>query len=252
MSGVTKEPGDCDEDARRRDGRTDRNSVCYTIAREAALGPRLGFIEVRRSRRGRRWLGIGCRRIGVAALWLAFAVPLGCQTQTAVQVEPSAPAASTETSPSVFEPQAKQIAAIPGTQVQRESDRLVIFFSGDELFESGTATLAPAATPRLHDFAQAVRSAPDVRLAVRGYTDAQGSESFNLTLSEDRADTVRKYLLSEGIEPGHISAAGFGPQFPVASNDTPEGRGMNRRIEIELRPAPGASAGLQSGAPEPH
>ena len=97
----------------------------------------------------------------------------------------------------------------------------------------------------------AVRSAPDVRLAVRGYTDAQGSESFNLTLSEDRADCVRRVLVSEGIEPGHVSAAGLGPQFPVASNDTPEGRRLNRRIEIELRPAPGASAGLQNAAPEP-
>jgi len=134
--------------------------------------------------------------------------------------------------------------------VQRESDRVVVFFAGDELFESGTATVTSAASPRLRDFAQVIRSTPDVRLAVRGYTDAQGSESFNLTLSEDRADAVRKYLVGEGIEPGHISAAGFGPQFPVASNDTPEGRRMNRRIEIELRPVPAASAGLQSGAPE--
>ena len=228
-------------------GAIEIRSATPSLARQR-LGPRLGVIQGRRSQPERRSAGSGGRR--TCALWLAVALPLGCQTQTTVQVEPSAPAASLETSPSVFEPQATQIAAIPGTQVKRESDRLVIFFSGDELFESGTATLAPAATPRLHDFAQCVRSAPDARVAVRGYTDAQGSESFNLTLSEDRADTVRKYLLSEGIEPGHISAAGFGPQFPIASNDTPDGRRMNRRIEIELRPAPGASAGLQSGAPE--
>jgi outer membrane protein OmpA-like peptidoglycan-associated protein len=136
-------------------------------------------------------------------------------------------------------------------RVQRESDRLVVFFPGDTLFESGTARLALVAVPRLSDFAQVVRSAPEIRLSVRGYTDAQGSESFNLTLSEDRADAVRRYLVSQGIEPGHISAAGFGPQFPVASNDTPEGRGMNRRIEIELRLTPAASAGLQNGVPEP-
>ena len=204
-------------------------------------------MEGRRSQR--RSKGIGCHRICVVAL--ALAVALSCQTQSSAPVAPTAPAAAAESEPSVLEPQATQIAAIPGVQVQRESDRLVVFFSGDELFESGTATLAPAATPRLRDFAQAARSAPDVRLAVRGYTDAQGSESFNLTLSEDRADAVRKYLVGEGIEPGHISAAGFGPQFPVASNDTPEGRGLNRRIEIELRLAAAASAGLQTGVPEP-
>jgi len=198
----------------------------------------------------RRSQGVGCHRAcGVA---LALGVALACQTQTSAPVAPTSPAAAAESEPSVLEPQATQIVAIPGAQVQRESDRLVVFFSGDELFESGTATLAPAGGPRLRDFAQAARSAPDVRLAVRGYTDAQGSESFNLTLSEDRADAVRKYLVSEGIEPGHISAAGFGPQFPVASNDTPEGRRMNRRIEIELRPGPAASAGLQGSAPEPH
>ena len=204
----------------------------------------------RRSQRWRRLQGVGCRPACAAALGLALTLPLACETQTAAPVAPSTPAAGSETSPSVLEPQATQIAAIAGVQVRRESDRLVAFFAGDELFESGTPTLTPAATARLRDFAQVVRSAPDIRLAVRGYTDAQGSESFNLTLSEDRADAVRKYLVGEGIEPGHISAAGFGPQFPVASNDTPEGRRMNRRIEIELRPVPAASAGLQNGAPE--
>ena len=229
-------------------GAIEIRSATPSLARQS-VGLRLRLIE---AQRGRSSEGSGGRRTLRTVLWIALALPLGCQTQTTVQVEPSASAGSIETSPSVFGPQATQIAAIPGTQVQRESDRLLIFLSGDELFESGTATLAPAARPRLHDLAQSVRSAPEARVAVRGYTDAQGSESFNLTLSEDRADTVRKYLLSEGIEPGHISAAGFGPQFPVASNDTLEGRRMNRRIEIELRPAPGASAGLQSGAPEMH
>ena len=215
------------------------------------MEPRQGFIGAELPKRGMWARGLAHRRAHAAALWLALAVPLGCRTQSAVEVEPPAPAESPETSPTLFEPQAKQIAAIPGAQLQRESDRLVVFFSGDELFESGTARLAPAAAPLLHDFAQTVRSAPDARLAVRAYTDAQGSESFNLTLSEDRADSVRRFLMSEGIEPGHVSAAGFGPQFPVASNDTPEGRRMNRRIEIELRPAAGASGGLQSSAPEP-
>jgi outer membrane protein OmpA-like peptidoglycan-associated protein len=205
---------------------------------------------VRRAQGGRRSRGIGGRRTSLAS-GLALATLLSCQTQTAPPAAPSTPPAQSEvSSPSVFETQANQIAAIPGTQVQRESDHVVVFFSGDELFESGTATLSPAGGPRLHDFAQVVRSAPEARLAVRGYTDAQGSESFNLTLSEDRADAVRRFLMGEGIEPGHISAAGFGPQFPIASNDTPEGRRTNRRIEIELRPA--ASAGLQGGAPEPH
>ena len=232
-------------------GGTGRSSVCYTPQARQSVEPRLGFIGTDLPKRGRGSLGPAPRRACTAALWLALVVPLGCRTQAAVEVEPTAPAESGETSPTVFEPQAQQIAAIPGAQLQRESDRLVVFFSGDELFESGTARLAPAAAPLLHDFAQSVRSAPDARLAVRAYTDAQGSESFNLTLSEDRADSVRRFLVSEGIEPGHVSAAGFGPQFPVASNDTPEGRRMNRRIEIELRPAPGAIGGLQSSAPEP-
>ena len=75
---------------------------------------------------------------------------------------------------------------------------------------------------------------PDVQVEVRGYTDATGSEAGNLNLSQLRAEKVSQALQTRGIPGSHISAAGYGPANPVASNQTPEGRQQNRRVEIEF------------------
>jgi len=75
---------------------------------------------------------------------------------------------------------------------------------------------------------------PDVQIEVRGYTDSTGSESGNLDLSQQRAEMVAAALQERGIPRDHISAAGYGPAKPIASNQTPEGRQQNRRVEIEF------------------
>ncbi len=75
---------------------------------------------------------------------------------------------------------------------------------------------------------------PSVTLQVRGYADASGSEQVNLRLSQQRADTVAKALQIRGVPVQHIRAKGYGAQKPVASNNTPEGRAQNRRVEIEF------------------
>jgi OOP family OmpA-OmpF porin len=73
---------------------------------------------------------------------------------------------------------------------------------------------------------------PNLKIEVNGYTDALGSESGNLKLSQKRAKSVRDYLTSKGVAIDRIKAQGFGEQNPVADNGTPEGRQKNRRIEI--------------------
>ena len=74
---------------------------------------------------------------------------------------------------------------------------------------------------------------PDLRLSIEGHTDSQGDESFNLDLSDRRAASVRRYLVEEfGIDPNRLSSRGLGETQPVASNDTPEGRQQNRRVEL--------------------
>jgi outer membrane protein OmpA-like peptidoglycan-associated protein len=77
-----------------------------------------------------------------------------------------------------------------------------------------------------------VLSHPGLKLAVEGYTDTTGTAAFNQTLSEQRANAVRDYLIQQGLDAGTITAQGFGPANPVASNDTPQGRQQNRRVEI--------------------
>jgi outer membrane protein OmpA-like peptidoglycan-associated protein len=102
----------------------------------------------------------------------------------------------------------------------------------DVLFAFGKYDLQPPAREALAKFSGIVLAHPSLHLAVEGYTDSVGSDAFNQTLSEQRAGTVRAYLVSQGLDPNSITATGFGKSNPVASNDTPGGRQQNRRVEI--------------------
>ncbi len=75
---------------------------------------------------------------------------------------------------------------------------------------------------------------PSVQIQVRGYTDASGNEKKNILLSQKRADKVAHSLQIRGVPPANISAKGYGSAKPIASNNTPEGREQNRRVEIEF------------------
>ncbi len=76
---------------------------------------------------------------------------------------------------------------------------------------------------------------PGLNLEVEGHTDAVGSDAFNQKLSEARADAVREYLVNQGLKSEAVTAKGFGKTQPVASNDTPEGRQRNRRVELVVQ-----------------
>jgi outer membrane protein OmpA-like peptidoglycan-associated protein len=102
----------------------------------------------------------------------------------------------------------------------------------DVLFAFGKYDLQPPAREALAKFSGIVLAHPGLHLAVEGYTDSVGSDAFNQTLSEQRANTVRAYLITQGLDPNSITATGYGKSDPVASNDTPEGRKQNRRVEI--------------------
>jgi OOP family OmpA-OmpF porin len=77
---------------------------------------------------------------------------------------------------------------------------------------------------------------PSSKIIVQGYTDAQGSLAYNEALSQNRAETVRAYLVSHGVPADRLTATGFGPRNPVATNDTVEGRANDRRVEIVVTP----------------
>jgi len=103
---------------------------------------------------------------------------------------------------------------------------------GDVLFDTGKYNLRMEAQLGLAKLTGIVLSHPGLNLAVEGYTDNVGTESFNQTLSEQRANAVRDYLIQQGLDAASVTAKGFGTAMPVASNDTPKGRQQNRRVEI--------------------
>ena len=118
-------------------------------------------------------------------------------------------------------------------QVKEEARGMVITLSGQVLFVTGKSELLPAARDQLDQVAEALKDQGDVKpMVVEGYTDSVGSDTTNQKLSKDRAESVRAYLVSKGVPSDKITSVGKGKANPVASNDTPDGRANNRRVEI--------------------
>ena len=101
-------------------------------------------------------------------------------------------------------------------------------------FETGNSTLTPTGRQVLDLLAPVLQRLPGRSFEVIGHTDAQGSRPQNIALSAARADTVKAHLASKGIAADSITTSGAGPDRPVASNDTPDGRARNRRIELRV------------------
>jgi OmpA-OmpF porin, OOP family len=106
--------------------------------------------------------------------------------------------------------------------------------SGDANFNTGKADLLPAAYPVLDKLADAMKSNPNYKWSVEGYTDSKGKDASNIKLSERRAQSVVNYLVSKGVDKNVFTIKGFGKANPVADNKTAEGRGKNRRVEIKV------------------
>jgi len=114
----------------------------------------------------------------------------------------------------------------------RDTARGLIVNMSDVLFDFGKYTLKPGAREKLAKISGIVLAHPGLKLQVEGHTDSVGSDQFNQVLSEQRAASVRDFLVEQGVAAGSVSARGFGKTQPVASNDTPEGRQRNRRVEL--------------------
>jgi outer membrane protein OmpA-like peptidoglycan-associated protein len=114
----------------------------------------------------------------------------------------------------------------------RESARGLIVDIGDVNFDTGKFALKPEAREKLARVSGILIATPGLKVAVEGHTDSVGSDEFNQRLSEQRADSVRQYLIASGFPAELITAAGFGKTRPVADNATAEGRQRNRRVEL--------------------
>jgi outer membrane protein OmpA-like peptidoglycan-associated protein len=114
----------------------------------------------------------------------------------------------------------------------RDSARGLIVSMSDVLFDTGRFSLKPGAREKLAKVAGILLAYPGLNIEVGGYTDNVGGDAMNQTLSENRADSVRDYLVQEGVPVNSVSAKGFGNTLPVASNDNSAGRQQNRRVEL--------------------
>jgi len=114
----------------------------------------------------------------------------------------------------------------------RDTARGLIVNMSDMLFDFNKYTLRSEAKERLAMISGIILSHPGLRVEVEGYTDSMGTETYNMKLSEERADAVRGYLTRQGLASGNVTAKGFGKENPVAGNDSAVGRYQNRRVEL--------------------
>jgi outer membrane protein OmpA-like peptidoglycan-associated protein len=121
----------------------------------------------------------------------------------------------------------------------------------DVLFDTGKYSLTSGAREKLAKVAGILLAYPGLNIEVGGYTDNVGGDVMNQTLSENRAGSVRDYLVQQGVTANSVSAKGFGNTLPVASNDSSSGRQQNRRVELVVsgdaigNPAPVTTGSLQ-------
>ena len=108
---------------------------------------------------------------------------------------------------------------------------------GDAVFPPGKATLQPEALAGLDTVVEFVNKEPSRRIRIEGHTDNRGSDNLNQVLSQQRAEAVRDALVQRGVDASRITAVGLGKSVPAATNDTPEGRAKNRRVEVILEAA---------------
>jgi len=127
---------------------------------------------------------------------------------------------------------ARLLAQLNQVLQTRDTARGLIVSMPDVLFDFNKYTLKPEARERLAKISGIVLAYPDLKLDIEGHTDAIGSDEYNQTLSEKRAEGVRGYLVSSGVVPDHVTAVGLGKSNPVADNATASGRKLNRRVDM--------------------
>jgi len=114
----------------------------------------------------------------------------------------------------------------------RETTRGLVISLSDILFDVDKATLRAGAEQNVRRIAAILNQYPEHQIAVEGHTDATGGDAYNQKLSEERAASVRLSLVAGGVDPSRITSRGYGKTQPVSTNDTPEGRQQNRRVEV--------------------
>jgi len=127
-----------------------------------------------------------------------------------------------------------------------ETARGLVMNMSDVLFDFNKYTLKPEAREKLAKVSGILLAYPGLKVQVEGYTDNIGSDEYNQKLSEERADGVRDYLVSQSVKDDNVTAAGYGKSNPVADNSSNAGRAQNRRVQLVVS---GDAIGVQESAP---
>lgn len=131
--------------------------------------------------------------------------------------------------------QAKEIdASVEGATVERVGEGIQVTFASGLLFPYDSDVLQPAARANLTELANSLKKYPESQLLIVGHTDDTGSDSYNMGLSQRRADAAAAFLQSQGIARSRIQTSGKGESEPVATNESDAGRQQNRRVEVAI------------------
>lgn len=123
-----------------------------------------------------------------------------------------------------------------GVAVERQGNDILLRMPSSITFDTNSYLIQPRFQPVLDQVAQTLAQYPSTYVDVYGHTDATGGDAINQPLSENRARAVADYLAGHGVQPVRIGVRGMSSSMPIASNDTPDGRAQNRRVEIRLTP----------------
>jgi outer membrane protein OmpA-like peptidoglycan-associated protein len=123
-----------------------------------------------------------------------------------------------------------------GVSVTRNGDNLILNMPGNVTFATNQSDVNASFYPVLNSVALVLKEYEKTMIDIVGHTDSTGTMQLNMQLSQARAASVGAYLQSQGVQAVRIATQGMGPQYPIATNDTPEGRAQNRRVELILRP----------------
>jgi outer membrane protein OmpA-like peptidoglycan-associated protein len=170
------------------------------------------------------------------------------QAQQAEQARQQAEQARQQAENDKAQMRARMLAQLNQVLQTRDSARGLIVNMPDVLFDTGKSDLKSTARERLAKVAGILIAYPDIHVEIDGYTDSTGSLEFNERLSQQRAEAVRSYLASQGVNLSTITTQGFGPSQPIASNETASGRQQNRRVELVVS---GSSIGQAVGQSAP-
>ena len=128
------------------------------------------------------------------------------------------------------------LAESEAAAIRREGDLLAISLKGDVTFDYDSAAIRPGLYSEIDRISNVLVNYPKTVILVEGHSDSSGNESYNMDLSQRRADSVKNLIVQRGVSSGRIETMPYGESMPIADNSTEVGRAMNRRVEIKVAP----------------